>query len=87
MDKKILPNTPRMTYQQVNLACQGSLRKVEACCIKHEGSWVLIFCIESEQGKFDVLLSSQRKDIRKFKTIEAARNACDFLYSMTVIGK
>lgn len=88
MEDKILKTTPRMSYSQIKSYVETCLGKIQTYCVKHpSGDWCLVFAFESEGKKMDVLMSSQRQDVRTFKTIDAARNACDFVGGMTVLGK
>lgn len=88
MENKILKTTPRMSYSQIKSYTESFLGKAQTYCIKHpDGTWCLIFAFESDDKKMEAVMSSQRQDIRTFKTIDAARNACDFVGGMTVIGK
>ena len=85
MSKKIAPSLPRMSYSQIK-DIVSSLGRAEAYCMKDSGSWVLIFQLKSEEGKYKVIMSSQRQDVRTFKTLDAARKACDFVNGMSVVG-
>jgi hypothetical protein len=88
MESKILKRTPRMNYSQIKSYSETCLGKTHAYCVRHpDGDWLLTFVFEHEEKKMDVAMSSQRQDIRTFKTIDAARNACDFVGGMTVLGK
>lgn len=85
MNKKIAPSLPRMSYSQIK-DIVASLGRAEAYCLKDSGSWILIFQFKSDEGKYKVIMSSQRQDVRTFKTLDAARKACDFVGGMTVTG-
>lgn len=85
MDKKIAPKLPRMSYSQIKDAV-SRVGRAEAYCIKHEGVWILIFQIKIDDGMCKVIMSSQRQDVRTFKTLDAARKACDFVGGMSVTG-
>ena len=74
-------------FSQIKSYTESLTGKVRVYCIKHDGNWYLTFAFESQDGKMEVLMSSQRQDARTFKTIDAARKACDFVGGMTVIGK
>jgi hypothetical protein len=62
-------------------------QKCEVCCTRHKGKWVLIISITDNGAETNYVMSSQREKVRTFATLEAARNACDFIGGMTVIGK
>ena len=88
MERKFLKSKPRMTYSQIKSHKESFEGTVVVFCIKHfTGDWCLLFSFKSKDKVMEVLMSSQRQDVRTFKTIDAARNACNFTWQMEVLGK
>lgn len=62
-------------------------QRCEVCCTRYNGKWILIISIRDKGVETNYVMSSQREKVRTFATLEAARNACDFMGGMSVIGK